>query len=146
MEEEQLTPVNGVAAAQSVRASGTVMVVDDDESVREVAHQMLARTGLTVLRAADGRAALAQFDAEGGKVDLVLLDVTMPVMGGAQTLAALRARGWQGPVVVMSGYSLQAANEEFGQFADTAFLQKPFRRADLIGTVLDRLGRPTPNR
>ena len=140
-EAEHLPPRTGVRAEPAVQATGTVLVVDDDETVREVAHQILNRAGLTVLRAVDGRAALAQFDVQGNDVDLVLLDVTMPVMGGAETLAALRARGWPGPVVLMSGYSLQEASEQFGHLGAAGFVQKPFRRADLVATVLDRLGK-----
>ena len=139
-EGEHVATRRNTPPAPVAQAGGTVLVVDDDETVREVAHQILERSGLRVLRAVDGRAALAQFDVEGSEVDLVLLDVTMPVMGGAETLAALRGRGWTGPVVLMSGYSLQEANEQFGHLGAAGFVQKPFRRADLVAAVLDRLG------
>ena len=141
-EDEYLTPRSASPSAASPTSTGTVLVVDDDETVREVAHQILERAGLQVLRAVDGQAALATFDAEGDQVDLVLLDVTMPVMSGAETLAALRARGWTGPVVLMSGYSLQEADEHLGHLGAAGFVQKPFRRVDLVATVIDQLGKP----
>ena len=139
VEEEPAVPRPDAATEPRAAVSGTVLVVDDDETVREVAHQILERAGLRVLRAADGRAALATFESRVGEVDIVLLDVTMPVMGGAETLAALRARGWPGPVVLMSGYSQQEAHEQFGALGASGFVQKPFRRVDLVATILDRL-------
>ena len=137
---ERITPRSGTAASTPLATgAGTVLVVDDDETVRGVAHQILERAGLNVLLAADGYAALAQIDANPGVVDLVLLDVTMPVLGGAETLAALRERKWTGPVVLISGYTIQEASAQFGEWGASGFVQKPFRRVDLVAIVLDRL-------
>ncbi len=105
-----------------VGGGGTVLVVDDDETVREVAHQLLKRAGFRVLRAADGQAAV-QVMASGVPVDLLLLDATMPVMSGPETIEAIRAGGWTGPVVVMSGYSMQEATAQFANWGASGFVQ-----------------------
>ena len=137
---ERITPKFGTPESTPLAVgAGTVLVVDDDATVRGVAHQILERAGLKVLLAADGHAALAQIDANPGAVDLVLLDVTMPVLGGAETLVELRKRKWLGPVVLISGYTIQEATSQFGEWGASGFVQKPFRRVDLVATVLDRL-------
>ena len=137
-EEAHRTPREGTPTSQAAVGQGTVLVVDDDETVREVACQLLKRAGFDVLRAADGQAAL-QLVRVAAQVDLVLVDATMPVMSGAETIAALRAEGWRGPVVVMSGYSEQEATSQFASWGASGFVHKPFRRADLVGTVIARL-------
>ena len=135
-----MTPHAGTPLAVAGKG-GTVLVVDDDETVREVAHQILKRAGFRVLRAADGQAALQIMRTEP-HVDLVLLDASMPVMSGPETIAALRQSGWPGPVVVMSGHAMEEAVALFSTWGANGFVHKPFRRADLVSTVLARISAP----
>ena len=135
-----MTPHVGTPLAVAGKG-GTVLVVDDDETVREVAHQILKRAGFRVLRAADGQAALQIMRTEP-QVDLVLLDASMPVMSGPETIAALRQSGWPGPVVVMSGHAMEEAVALFATWGANGFVHKPFRRAELVGTVLARISAP----
>ena len=121
--------------------AGTILVVDDDETVREVAHQILKRAGFRVLRAADGQAALQLVRTEP-RIDLILLDASMPVMSGPETIIALREDGWVGPVVVMSGHAMEEATAQFASWGATGFVQKPFRRADLVAMVIAKLLSP----
>nr|MCU0615462.1 ATP-binding protein [Gemmatimonadaceae bacterium] len=83
---------------------GTVLVVDDEPSVRSVARRVLERMSLTVLEADDGEQAIALFAARQHELGLVLLDLTMPRLGGEEVLARIRATHPLLPVIVASGY------------------------------------------
>ncbi len=111
----------------------TVLVVDDDETVRTVVREMLEGNGLTVVSAADGVEALELIEA-GLAADLVLLDMTMPRLSGAETAHEMRERGCEIPVVVMSGFSEE---EALARFSDDVhgFLQKPFQTVQLVHRV-----------
>ena len=80
-----------------------VFVVDDDDLVRRVAKRMLVKAGYSVLEAENGKVALAVYQANRDKIALVLLDLSMPVMGGEETFGALRALAAGLPIVLSSG-------------------------------------------
>ena len=111
-------------------AAGTVLVVDDEPGVREIAGEMLQRLGLEVHTAVDGLAALEFLHARAGEIDLVLLDLTMPGLGGMEVLQQIERTRPDLPVVLMSGY-----NESYSAkgCADriAGFLQKPFSSEQL---------------
>ncbi|MCC6858049.1 MAG: PAS domain S-box protein [Bryobacterales bacterium] len=111
---------------QDFCGSGTVLVVDDEEMLRTFVSAALARLGYTVLAAGDGQEAVEVFEAHAGRIDLVLLDLTMPVMNGRESWELLRERWPEARVILMSGHSESEAAELFpgGQFF--SFLQKPF--------------------
>jgi PAS domain S-box-containing protein len=125
------------------RGRGTVLVVEDEEGVREVVGRMLERLGFRVLMADDGMAALERLDAEAADPTVVLLDVSMPRMGGADCLRHIRERRPSMPVVLMSGYTEQdVARKLIDNAGDsTAFLQKPFLPQDLT-RVIRQVARP----
>ena len=117
------------AAGASPSASpleGVVLVVDDDESVRELGVATLRHLGLDGLEAGDGEQALAMLCAHPGGIDCVLLDLTMPKMDGAATLAEMRRLNLQVPVVLTSGFGRQEAERRFENSGVAAFLQKPY--------------------
>lgn len=123
-------------AVSSAPARGTVLVVDDDDLVRRVAKRMLVRAGYAVLEAEHGKAALAVFDAHRSEIALVLLDLSMPIMGGEETFGALRALDPGLPIVLTSGYNEDDATSRFVGRGLAGFLQKPFVMSDLLTTVL----------
>jgi two-component system, cell cycle sensor histidine kinase and response regulator CckA len=117
--------------------------VDDDETVRSVAQTMLERSGFTVLTARDGSEGLAVFQARRDRIALVLLDLTMPTLGGEETFRTMLRLASDGRVVLMSGYSRQELAARYGAEGLAGFIQKPFRVEELeacLTTVLD--GRP----
>jgi two-component system cell cycle sensor histidine kinase/response regulator CckA len=121
------------------RGSGSVLVVDDDETVRTVAKQMLRRSGFTVLTAANGREAVEKFAAARTEITLVLLDLTMPVLGGEEAFRAMRQMRPDVRVVLMSGYSSHELASRYGAEGLAGFVQKPFRLEELeacLTTVL----------
>ena len=117
--------------------SARIMVVEDEEGVREVVGRMLERLGFHVLQAADGVEAIHLFDEHEGTVAAVLLDLSMPRMGGQETLHRLRQRSAELPVVLMSGYTEQEMAAKMIDRAGGAvgFLQKPFLPDDLSSVL-----------
>ena len=116
------------------RGSGTVLLVDDEETARAVGRRMLERLGFEVLLASDGQAALEVLRAHT-EIDLVLLDLTMPRLGGEETLRELRRLRAGLPVLLTSGYNEQ---ESVGRFAGqglAGFIQKPFQLGALRDAV-----------
>jgi two-component system, cell cycle sensor histidine kinase and response regulator CckA len=113
---------------------GTVLVVEDEEGVREVAVRILQDYGFQTLAAADGLEALEVMASAGDKVTAVLLDLSMPRMGGQETLRHLREQRPDLPVIMMSGYTEEAVASQFSENGPgiTAFLQKPFLAEDLM--------------
>ena len=107
------------------KSSKTVLIVDDEPTVRDVASRLLELEGHTVLTADSGTAALAELDTQTG-IELVLVDASMPGMTGLETFAEIRRRGYATPVVLMSGYVGEQLddNEAFNELA--GFVQKPF--------------------
>jgi two-component system cell cycle sensor histidine kinase/response regulator CckA len=105
---------------------GSVLVVDDEEIVRDAVRAMLHAFGLEVLVAVDGVEALSLFEQHAARIDCVLLDLTMPRMGGVETFHAIRQVRPKTPVVLMSGYDEQEAVQRFDGNCLTGFLQKPF--------------------
>jgi PAS domain S-box-containing protein len=121
------------------RGTGTILVVEDEEGVREVAERMLQDIGFETIGAEDGRHALEIMETTGDRVTAVLLDLSMPRMGGAETFRRLREMKPDLPILMMSGYTEQVVAPQFNDSGpgNTGFLQKPFLAEDLI-TVLRR--------
>ena len=121
------------------RGRGTVLVVEDEEGVREVVGRMVERLGFEVISAEDGLAALEVLDRHYGSVSAVLLDLSMPRMGGHETFQHIRDRRPNLPVVLMSGYTEQEAAAKLLDNANGAvgFLQKPFLPEDLTAVLRD---------
>ncbi len=127
------------------RGSGTVLVVEDEEGVREVAERILQDIGFQTIGADDGRHALEIMEEVGDKVTTVLLDLSMPRMGGAETFRRLRETRPHLPILMMSGYTEQVVAPQFDNSGPgiTGFLQKPFLAEDLIA-VLRRFAEKNP--
>jgi len=119
---------------------GLVLVVDDEGSVRAVIRRFLERWGYEVIEARDGKEALALIDQQAGRLRLVLLDLTMPTKDGIETFRELRQVHQLLPVVLMSGFTEQAATAELGAIGLSGFVQKPFKGDELRHIVEQALG------
>ena len=118
----------------------TVLVVEDEPMVAEVAALMLQRLGLKVIKALSGEAALAHFRERGGKVDLVLIDMIMPGMGGDETFRRMREIDPEAKVLLSSGYSREGRAQELIKAGCLGFLQKPYNLAELRAKLEEILG------
>ncbi|MCC7492227.1 MAG: response regulator [Fimbriimonadaceae bacterium] len=132
-------PAAEIAVPVASPATGTVLFVDDHEVVREVAQQVLSEAGFEVLLAVDGLDALRLFDEQGARVDLVVLDLTMPNLAGEDTFHELRRRRADLPILLSSGYSEHDALARFAGAGLAGFLQKPYRPAQLIWQIQQAL-------
>ena len=128
-------PSEKALIAESWRNNGTVLLVDDDESVRDVAKRMLESAGLTILAASDGCEAVEVFRRRGDAVSCVLLDLTMPKMDGSETFQELRRMRPDVRVILSSGYSEEEIESRIGESEMAAFIQKPYNREQLIEKV-----------
>jgi CheY-like chemotaxis protein len=113
-------------------AGCTVLVVDDDRDIRDSVSDVLSMTGYAVIQAANGKAALEELE-RGVRVDLILLDLMMPVMNGFELLRALRSHEeWRNLPVVMASSNRGFNADDVGV---TAVLRKPYTVEALISVV-----------
>jgi PAS domain S-box-containing protein len=113
----------------------TVLLVDDEDIVRQVGIRALERLGHRVLTAGDGIEALEVFREKSREIDVVILDLTMPRLDGAQTLAELRQLDADVPIVLSSGFDEQEASEQIDPRQVAGFLRKPYPIEELSRTV-----------
>jgi two-component system, cell cycle sensor histidine kinase and response regulator CckA len=120
---------------ESIVGDETLLVVEDEQSVRNLAVLALREHGYTVLEAANGAEALRTLGSYNGNIDMVITDVVMPVMGGRQLVESLRPLQPDARVLYVSGYTDDAVIRHGVQRADVAFLQKPYTPHDLARKV-----------
>ena len=116
------------------RSDGTLLVVDDDEGVRELVEITFRRAGFRVLLASDGREGLELFRRHSDEIRAVVLDRTMPTISGDAVFEEIRRTQPGAAIILISGYSEDRAIAQIGKHLD-AFLQKPFEPSVLLDTV-----------
>ena len=131
-----------VAPEKDWRGEGMVLLVDDEEVVRKVAGRMLEHIGFEVLTAANGKEAVRLFHEKGDEVDLVLLDMTMPGLSGAEVFERIREVRSDARVILSSGYDEDDAMTEFVGKGLAGFIQKPYRIDELREKARDVLKDP----
>lgn len=129
--------------AQEKKAGGseTILLVDDEYAVADVAAAALEDVGYRVMHAPNGETALEIHLEQNGRIDLVLLDLGMPGMGGRRTLEMLKQSQPDLPVIIASGYSELEEGEKAMDSGAAAYIQKPFRLVEmlkLVRKILDR--------
>jgi two-component system cell cycle sensor histidine kinase/response regulator CckA len=116
-----------------------VLVVDDEEIVRVTAKHTLERYGYRTVLANDGAEALETYQSQPGQIGLVLLDLTMPVMNGEETLRHLQKVNPGVKVLLSSGYNEVEAVQRFAGKGLAGFIQKPYTAAGLAEKVKEAL-------
>jgi CheY-like chemotaxis protein len=128
--------------SREVHGTGSVLVIDDEEAVREVARAALESAGYRVLMAEDGVRGLEAFAAGGADLACVVVDLSMPRMNGEETFRRLRSLDPSVPILVTSGFTERDARERFSGNDVAGVIQKPCRATELVEKV-SRLGRGT---
>jgi PAS domain S-box-containing protein len=128
------------AKANQWRGSGLVLLVDDEEPVRNVGKRMLERIGFSVVTAGDGDEGVALYERLQDRVRCVLLDLTMPRMNGETAFREIRRIRKNAPIVVSSGYTREEVAEKFKDKGLTGFIQKPYQSGKLLETLRSILG------
>jgi len=126
-------PLDG--EADLIGSGSTVLVVDDEETVRTVARLSLEKCGFQVLSAVDGREGVRIFRENADSIELVLLDMTMPHMNGEEAFGEMRRIKPDVKVILSSGYNEMDAAGRFAGKGLAGFIQKPYRPVDLIARV-----------
>ncbi len=122
------------------RGGGTVLIVDDEPLVAELAGDILRRFGYGVLTAGTGEEAVNLYQQKSREIVAVVLDIVMPGMDGKEVFQRLRAINPEVKVVVSSGYSHDRDADRLLEQGAAAFVQKPYRIADLIRVVNETVG------
>jgi PAS domain S-box-containing protein len=118
---------------------GAILVIDDEEIVRQMARQALEYYGYNVLLAENGERGLEVFRHNADRILCVVLDMTMPVMSGEATLPLLKSLRADIPVILSSGFSEAEAMQRLQGKGLAGFIQKPYRASDLSRKVKDAI-------
>jgi PAS domain S-box-containing protein len=133
--EEHMTAPEG--------GSETILLVDDEEPIRSLGTQILEEFGYTVLTAADGESALQLYSEEQKKIDLVILDLIMPGMGGKLCLVELLKTNLEAKVTIASGYSPDGPTREILKNGAKGFISKPYDLRQMLKVVREVLDEPS---
>ena len=125
-----------VKQVKAMEPRETILLVEDEPAVRQLFAVALARAGYQVHEARNGQEAMKVFDQHGDSIDLLLTDMRMPFMGGAELARQLRARRRTLKLLCISGYAGGTELEFSGDF-----LAKPFSRDQLLAKVREILDR-----
>jgi PAS domain S-box-containing protein len=113
----------------------TLLLIDDEEVVRDMVAEVLAHEGVDVLCAEDGVRGIAVFRERRAEIDVVLLDLSMPGLSGEETFRLLCEIDPRVCVILSSGYDHLEATRRFGERAPSGFIQKPYRPAQLLAEI-----------
>ncbi len=133
IDEEEITNLPG----------GTILLVDDEESVRTVGKTMLERKGFDVLTSVDGLHALKIFKERHDDIVCVILDLTMPHLDGEETFREMRRIKKDVRVILSSGYNEQDVTQKFVGKGLAGFIQKPYQLKDLLIKLKEVIGKTT---
>jgi PAS domain S-box-containing protein len=117
------------------RETGTILIVEDDKALREMAQRILENAGYTVLCAGNGLEGVETFREHGSIITAVLLDMTMPVMDGKEAFGKIREIRSDAAIIVSTGYSESTTQELFGNSVNVGFVQKPYTAARLLEQI-----------
>jgi two-component system cell cycle sensor histidine kinase/response regulator CckA len=117
------------------KGSGKVLVVDDEDSVLNIGERMIQSLGFTVVRAVDGKEALSAFREHAGELVCVLLDLSMPHLGGEDTFREMHRLHPEIPVILTSGYTEKDATRNLSRQGLAGFLPKPYTINSLRDTL-----------
>jgi CheY-like chemotaxis protein len=125
---------------EPVCRSGTILLVDDEAVVLDIGSKWLERLGYTVLEAKGGREAVETYEANRDNIDLVILDIIMPDMGGGKVYDRMKESNADVKVLLSSGCDIDEA-EEILERGCNGFIQKPFRMNELAEKIVEILGK-----
>ncbi len=117
----------------------TILLVDDEEYIRELGVELFSDAGYTVLTATDGESALRLYQRELERIDLIILDLVIPGMGGKKCYEEILKINPQAKILVVSGYSASGPGKEALEAGARGFVGKPFDVGDMLKTVREIL-------
>jgi two-component system cell cycle sensor histidine kinase/response regulator CckA len=127
------------SAEQFIKGTGTVLLVDDEDVILEVGQELLETMGYRVLIARNGKEAIDIYRKNWNDIDIVLLDVVMPHMGGAKAYEWMKEINPNVKVILSSGYSMEGQATEILNRGCDSFIQKPFTMRELSKRIKEVL-------
>jgi two-component system, cell cycle sensor histidine kinase and response regulator CckA len=128
-----------------VRKAPSILVVDDQATVRRMAHRLLSEWGFRVFEAESGEEAMEVVETARAGIQLVMVDVVMPFMDGVQVARRIRERWPSQRMLYMSAHPAEVLMEYGLTELDAPFLAKPFTRDELLNKVSEALAQPAPD-
>jgi len=135
IESEIDNRVSKEAEAPIKGGTETILLVDDEESIRQLGEELLGSFGYTVLTAPDGESALELYEKENEQVDLVILDLSMPGMGGKRCLEKLVEMNPRVKVIIASGYSVNGPTKDAVDAGAKGFVGKPYEIRQMLQAI-----------
>jgi two-component system, cell cycle sensor histidine kinase and response regulator CckA len=120
----------------------TILVIDDEEIVREAVQDILETIGVQVIEASNGRDGIEQYRQEQERIGAILLDMKMPGLSGVETLRQLRQINPTVPIILSSGYAEEEMRRNIESDGATRFLPKPYNFEMLIDKIKQALHPP----
>ncbi len=124
-----------------VKSKETILLVDDEKTILDAGEQILNRLGYEVLIASGGHEALEIYNEDQDKIDMVLLDMVMPGMGGGETYDRMKEINPQIKILLVSGYGIDGQATEILKRGCDAFIEKPFDTELLSRSINKILGK-----
>ncbi|MBI5027097.1 MAG: response regulator [Nitrospirae bacterium] len=135
VEKEVKVQAGGAEVRRLPCGEGTILVVDDEKAVRNLARETLNELGYYVLEASDGKEAIEIYEDKKSKIDLVILDLIMPEMGGKETFEKLKKIAPDVKVLVSSGYGIDSNARNMLDDGAKGFIQKPYNINELAEMI-----------
>ena len=136
-------PVNEQIIAQTEKGSGTILIVDDEKNVRNIAADMLKSLDYDILTAENGIQAIDIYREKRDEINLIILDVIMPEMDGMDTFNKIRELNPEAKIIFASGYSHHKETLQKSDDRLLGFIEKPFRLHELSKVVRGKLSNIT---
>ncbi len=125
------------ASVSGTPASMTILIIDDEEMIRDLVRDILEMQGYTIISAKDGIEGIELYKANLAAVDCIILDLSMPRLGGKETYIRLRELGGSAKILLSSGRGTDGQTEELIALGIDGLIQKPYRMDELIRIVGD---------
>ena len=127
--------MGNTAGGKTYKGRETILLVDDEEMIADIGKRMLEKLGYRVLLAESGKSALIVYEDHRDSIDLIILDMIMPGMGGSETFDRLKAMEPSIRVLLSSGYSLNGQASQIMKRGCNGFIQKPFNIEQISKTI-----------
>jgi DNA-binding response OmpR family regulator len=125
-----------------VRSAPSILVIDDQPTVRRMAHRLLSEWGFRVFEAESGEEGMEVIETARSGIQLVVVDIVMPFTDGVQVTSRIRERWPQQRILYMSAHPAEVLVEYGLSEFDSPFLAKPFTRDELLAKVSEALAHP----
>jgi PAS domain S-box-containing protein len=142
MEQQEAAEQKETGSQPSVGGTETILVIDDEELVRDFASLVLNKFGYRVLTAASGEEAISIYSGKSGEIDLIIMDIGMPGMGGHKCLQELLQIDPAAKVLIASGYSSEGPAQKTVEAGAAGYVGKPYQLTDLLNKIRAVLGAP----